>query len=75
MGSMGDKQYVMGHDHPEIKRLQQQHLWLKSAMPELVLAPINKVHPNLKVIDSGTADGIYLVLSSARALRLRTDSN
>ena len=48
----------MGHDHPEIKRLQQQHLWLRSDMPDLVLAPIDKKKPNQKVIDSGTADGM-----------------
>lgn len=68
MTSAGDKHYVMGHDHPEIKRLQQQHLWLKNAMPELVLAPIDKARPNQKVIDSGTADGIWHPLSRVHSL-------
>ncbi|PGH15367.1 hypothetical protein AJ80_05551 [Polytolypa hystricis UAMH7299] len=54
------KEYVMGHEGDEVNRLRQQHLWLKHSMPQLILAPVDKSRPNLRILDSGTADGTWL---------------
>lgn len=60
--SKSDNVYVLGHNQDEIDRLQQQHGWLKDTMPELILAPIDRTReqPTTQILDSGTADGIWL---------------
>lgn len=62
MIAKSDDVYVLGHNQDEIDRLQQQHGWLKDAMPELILAPIDRTReqPTTQILDSGTADGIWL---------------
>lgn len=53
-----DKGYEMGHDEAEIKRLAAQHEWIKSCMGTLLHCPINSMKENMRVLDSGTADGV-----------------
>nr|QPP19379.1 PenN [Penicillium steckii] len=62
MISKSDNDYVLGENQDEIDRLQMQHGWLKATIPELILAPIDRTrkHPTTQILDSGTADGIWL---------------
>ena len=50
-----------GHT-PEIQRLIDLHAVLNDAMNgQLILAPINLEEPGKRILDSGTADGEYMV--------------
>ncbi|KAL2075106.1 hypothetical protein VTL71DRAFT_48 [Oculimacula yallundae] len=49
-----------GSDEQEIHRLTIQHEVTKSAFPSLILAPIDLSRPGLKILDSATADGLWL---------------
>ena len=55
------------HNYPaegtlsEVQRLRAQHELCTAAVGGLILAPINLEHPNLRILDSGTADGFFLV--------------
>ena len=51
------ERYFFPHDFAEIARLRLQHEWLKSEIGQLVLAPLDHTVPNMKILDSGTADG------------------
>lgn len=53
-----NKGYVMGHDAAEIARLHGQHEWIKASMGSLIHAPINPKKQNMRILDSGTADGM-----------------
>ncbi|KAF2246838.1 hypothetical protein BU26DRAFT_431537 [Trematosphaeria pertusa] len=44
----------------ELQRLANQHVVLKSGMGTLALAPVDFTSPNLRILDSGTADGLWL---------------
>jgi hypothetical protein len=57
------EQYSLPHDSAEITRLRRQHEWLKSNIGQLVLAPLDQLKPNMKILDSGTADG-FIHMSS-----------
>lgn len=48
------------HNAAEITRLRNQHDWLKGSIGKLVLAPVDFSKPNLRILDSATADGISL---------------
>lgn len=52
-----NKGYVMGHDNAEVERLSAQHEWLKVSMGTLVHCPVNNKKENMRILDSGTADG------------------
>lgn len=43
----------------ELQRLADQHAVLKHAMGALTVAPVDFSRPNLRILDSGTADGIF----------------
>lgn len=52
--------YPLDNDD-EAKRLSDQHAVIKSYMNgKLIMAPIDLSNPNLRVLDSGTADGRFL---------------
>ncbi|KAK0121905.1 hypothetical protein ONS95_010181 [Cadophora gregata] len=53
-------EYNFGPDEEEIYRLTIQHELFKSAYSALILAPINLSQPGLKILDSATADGLWL---------------
>ncbi|KAH9219821.1 hypothetical protein DL95DRAFT_433585 [Leptodontidium sp. 2 PMI_412] len=53
-------QIDFGSDEQEIHRLTIQHEVTKSAFPSLILAPIDLSQPCLKILDSATADGLWL---------------
>ncbi|KAH7348593.1 S-adenosyl-L-methionine-dependent methyltransferase [Rhexocercosporidium sp. MPI-PUGE-AT-0058] len=53
-------QIDFGSDEQEIHRLTIQHEVTKSAYPSLILAPIDLTQPGLKILDSATADGLWL---------------
>ncbi|PVH82458.1 S-adenosyl-L-methionine-dependent methyltransferase [Cadophora sp. DSE1049] len=53
-------EYDFGPDEEEIYRLTIQHEIFKSAYSPLVLAPIDLSQPGLKILDSATADGLWL---------------
>ncbi|KAI9767720.1 MAG: hypothetical protein M1839_004355 [Geoglossum umbratile] len=60
------ERYSLPHDSAEVTRLRHQHEWFKSVVGQLVLAPLDKTRPNMKILDSGTADGYWLLdLSSS----------
>lgn len=50
--------YVMEENDGELERLENQHVVLKSSMGTLLCAPIEFVAPCLRILDSGTADGM-----------------
>ena len=45
----------------EARRLRAQHDLCTAAVGGLILAPVDLTRPNLRVLDSGTADGYFLV--------------
>lgn len=52
-----------GHK-PELERLQGLHAALMDAMDSsLVRAPLDFQEPGKRILDSGTADGPYIVLA------------
>ncbi|KAI1120158.1 O-methyltransferase-domain-containing protein [Nemania abortiva] len=55
-----EKDYVMGHDDSEVNRLTIQHEWIKASMGTLVHCPINPLKKNMSILDSGTANGLWL---------------
>ncbi|KAI9857133.1 MAG: hypothetical protein M1813_008624 [Trichoglossum hirsutum] len=59
------ERYSLPHDSAEVTRLRSQHEWFKSNIGQLVLAPLDKTRPNMKILDSGTADGYWLLDLSA----------
>ncbi|KAF2789633.1 hypothetical protein K505DRAFT_91362 [Melanomma pulvis-pyrius CBS 109.77] len=61
MATSGDtERYIMEANEGELQRLANQHQVLKSAMGTLTVAPIDFSRPNLRILDSGTADGLWL---------------
>lgn len=55
------KRYPGRHDTPESLRLQAQHDLVRSSLGgKLILCPINLNRSNLRILDSGTADGFFL---------------
>lgn len=48
--------YILDSDD-EILRLREQHDVLIDAIGSLVVPPVDWTSPNLKILDSGTADG------------------
>ncbi|CAI6334301.1 unnamed protein product [Periconia digitata] len=54
------EQYIMESNLGEVQRLANQHETIKSAMDTLTVAPINFSGPSLRILDSGTADGLWL---------------
>ncbi|EKG22619.1 hypothetical protein MPH_00023 [Macrophomina phaseolina MS6] len=55
-----DGEYLHGYGESEMKRLQGQHHGLKYQMGGLVLAPLSINSENLRILDSGTADGYWV---------------
>jgi len=55
-----NKGYVMGHDNAEVERLSAQHEWIKASMGNLIHCPVNYKKENMRILDSGTADGSSL---------------
>ncbi|KAI1176318.1 O-methyltransferase-domain-containing protein [Nemania sp. FL0916] len=55
-----ESQYEMGHDASEVNRLTIQHSWIKASMGTLVHCPIDPRKENMSILDSGTADGLWL---------------
>ncbi|KAI8632622.1 O-methyltransferase-domain-containing protein [Xylariaceae sp. FL1651] len=55
-----EKDYVMGHDSSEVHRLTMQHEWIKASMGSLIHCPINPKKEDMTILDSGTADGLWL---------------
>jgi tRNA1(Val) A37 N6-methylase TrmN6 len=54
-----EEQYIRGASDDEIQRLTDQHVMLKSGMGgTLVVAPIDLSRPGLRILDSGTGNGI-----------------
>lgn len=54
--------YAVGPDAAEVKRLSDQHEWIKHAMGgDLLHCPVNYLDPTLRVLDSRAADGHWLV--------------
>lgn len=51
--------YILPRNLEEAARMQNQHEWLKGGAEGLVLAPIDRNGPPLRVLDSATADGMY----------------
>ena len=58
-GNKKHGEYIMGHDSAEVSRLRGQHKWIKASLGNLIHAPINPRQKNLRILDSGTADGKY----------------
>jgi hypothetical protein len=50
-------EYVLDNDE-EASRLAKQHDVIKDAMGGLILAPIDLSRSGLRILDSGTADGM-----------------
>ncbi|KAI1653950.1 S-adenosyl-L-methionine-dependent methyltransferase [Daldinia decipiens] len=60
MGTPGaQEQYVLEGNEGELQRLADQHDVLKASMGTLVLAPVDFSN-HLRILDSGTADGLWL---------------
>lgn len=56
---MGTREhYVMEENEGELERLKNQHIVLKNSMGTLLCAPVDFVTPGLRILDSGTADGV-----------------
>jgi hypothetical protein len=53
-----ESNYLLDYDDSEKRRLQEQHELIKSYMGQLILAPVDLTQPGLKVLDSGTFDGM-----------------
>jgi hypothetical protein len=71
--------YDLGPDDQEIIRLSAQHEIMTAAYDKLILAPIDLSHPSLRILDSATANGLWLrdiqsVLPASHAL-VGTDIN
>jgi hypothetical protein len=61
MSSEDRENYPMGNNDAEIQRLRAQHEWLKAGMDgQLIFAPIDRSQENLRILDSGTADGMSI---------------
>jgi hypothetical protein len=52
--------YFMEGNAVEIQRLAFQHQVIKNYVGKLILAPIDLTRPGLKILDSATADGLWL---------------
>jgi hypothetical protein len=50
-------EYVLDNDE-EASRFAKQHDMIKDAMDGLILAPIDLSRSGLRILDSGTADGM-----------------
>ena len=55
-----DDQYFMHVYAPELERLKYQHKVLTDHFGTLVLAPVDLSKPGLRILDSGTADGVCI---------------
>lgn len=59
--------YGTADDAAEVKRLSDQHEWIKHAVGgDLLHCPVNYQQPKLRVLDSGTADGRWLADMAAK---------
>ena len=58
MSSEASPSYILDSDE-EIVRLRGQHDGLIDAIGSLVVPPIDWTLPELRVLDSGTADGMW----------------
>ncbi|KAM3511779.1 hypothetical protein MY11210_004599 [Beauveria gryllotalpidicola] len=72
-------EYHLEYHNEEVARLAAQHEVFLDAMGKLVFAPIDLNQTNLRILDSGTADGRWLVdlrrsLSSSNHVFIGTDS-
>lgn len=60
--SGSDPPYLLGDYTGEVDRLTKQHAFIKAGMNDtLVIAPINLTQPNLRILDSATADGMMTI--------------
>ncbi len=59
----GKDEYIMAADPNELNRLTDQHQLIKDHMGTLVLAPADLSKPNLRILDSATADSKACFLS------------
>ncbi|ETS77614.1 hypothetical protein PFICI_09676 [Pestalotiopsis fici W106-1] len=61
MATSQDKDvYVMEENEGELQRLANQHEIITKYLGTLALAPVDFSRPNLRILDSGTADGLWL---------------
>ena len=57
VGEQKEEKYIL--DSPEeVNRLAEQHDVIKDAMGGLIAVPLDFSKPGLRILDSGTADGI-----------------
>ncbi|KAF8993230.1 S-adenosyl-L-methionine-dependent methyltransferase [Cyathus striatus] len=56
-----DTVYILPADEDERTRLNSQHASFKSAFNNTLLLPPIHLHPNDKILDSGTGTGIWLI--------------
>ncbi|RDW70936.1 hypothetical protein BP6252_07499 [Coleophoma cylindrospora] len=63
-----ESNYLLPYNDLETRRLRLQHDLIKSYMGTLVLAPIDLEMKGLKVLDSGTFDGIATPVSSFQVI-------
>ncbi|RWA09821.1 hypothetical protein EKO27_g5297 [Xylaria grammica] len=54
------EKYVMRENEGELERLANHHEIISHYIGGLVLAPVDLSQPNLRILDSGTADGLWL---------------
>ncbi|KAI0143692.1 S-adenosyl-L-methionine-dependent methyltransferase [Xylariaceae sp. FL1272] len=58
---MESRDYILENDN-EAKRLSDQHACIKHAMGDkLIIAPVDLTRANLRVLDTGTSDGTWLI--------------
>lgn len=43
----------------EVRHLRSQHDWIKASMGSLLHCPVNQVKESMRILDSGTADGMF----------------
>lgn len=54
------ERYILPHNVEEIKRMQNQHEWVKGCADGLIKAPLDMTRKDLCILDAATADGVLL---------------
>lgn len=57
---MVEKIIDLGPDEQELARLTLQHDIMKAGYDSLILAPLDLSQPDLRILDSATANGLWL---------------
>jgi hypothetical protein len=58
-----DDLYIMGAHEDEVCRLRLQHEVITESTEKLVFAPVDLSQPDLRILDSATADGTISLFS------------